>query len=142
MYERILLSIDLSDESSWQAPLEKALTLCKTFNSSLHSVNVIPDINFDVMQLYLPDDTENNLIKSASKALSAFIKDSIPNEIGAVACVGEGSIYSAILKTAEQVKSDLIIIGSHRPTMGDFLLGPNAARVVRHAACSVLVVRN
>ncbi|MCK5168128.1 MAG: universal stress protein, partial [Rhodospirillaceae bacterium] len=24
----------------------------------------------------------------------------------------------------------------------DFLLGPNAARIVRHADCSVLVVRN
>jgi nucleotide-binding universal stress UspA family protein len=35
----------------------------------------------------------------------------------------------------------LIIIGSHSPSMQDYLLGPNAARVVRHANCSVLVIR-
>ncbi|NQU59401.1 MAG: universal stress protein [Rhodospirillales bacterium] len=142
MYERILLSIDLNDGLSWEAPLEKALTLCRTFNSSLHVVNVIPDLNIEVMQLYLPDDTEQNLIQSVTESLQGFIENNIPSEIGAVACISQGSIYSAVLKTAKEVKADVIIIGSHRPTMGDFLLGPNAARVVRHADCSVLVVRS
>ena len=35
----------------------------------------------------------------------------------------------------------LIVIGAHRPDLKDYLLGPHAARVVRHAECSVLVVR-
>ncbi len=141
MYEHILLSIDLSDDASWQAPLEKALTLCETFKSSLHIVNVIPEMNIEAMQLYLPDDTKDNLVKSVTASLKGFIKDNVPTEIGAIACVAQGSIYSAILDTAKQVHADLIIIGAHRPTMGDFLLGPNSARVVRHAECSVLVVR-
>jgi nucleotide-binding universal stress UspA family protein len=33
-------------------------------------------------------------------------------------------------------------MGSHRPNMSDYLIGPNAARVVRHAPVSVLVVRD
>jgi nucleotide-binding universal stress UspA family protein len=36
----------------------------------------------------------------------------------------------------------MIVMASHRPELKDYLLGPNAARVVRHAECSVLVVRN
>jgi len=141
MYKHILLSIDLNEETLWPTALDKALIMCRTFNSSLHVVNVVPDLNDEIVQLYLPQDTEKNLVKSGLKSLQNFIENNIPAEIGAVACIGQGSIYSTILDTAKQVKADLIIIGSHRPTMGDFLLGPNAARVVRHAECSVLVVR-
>jgi nucleotide-binding universal stress UspA family protein len=36
----------------------------------------------------------------------------------------------------------VIVLASHRPELKDYLLGPNAARVVRHAKCSVLVVRD
>jgi nucleotide-binding universal stress UspA family protein len=35
-----------------------------------------------------------------------------------------------------------VVIGSHRPTMATFLLGSNASTIVRHARCSVLVVRD
>ena len=38
--------------------------------------------------------------------------------------------------------TDQIVIGAHRPAVSDFLLGPNTARIVRHAECSVNVVRN
>ena len=41
----------------------------------------------------------------------------------------------------EKAEADLVV-GSHRPAMKDYLLGTNAARVVRHAGRSVLVARN
>ncbi len=47
-----------------------------------------------------------------------------------------------ILKAAAESDCDLIVVASHRPALKDYLLGPNAARVVRHANCSVLVVRD
>jgi nucleotide-binding universal stress UspA family protein len=40
-----------------------------------------------------------------------------------------------------QWRADLIAVGSHRPVMSDYLLGSNAKTIVRHALCSVLVVR-
>jgi nucleotide-binding universal stress UspA family protein len=33
------------------------------------------------------------------------------------------------------------VVGSHRPTMATYLLGSNAKTIVRHAKCSVLIVR-
>jgi nucleotide-binding universal stress UspA family protein len=51
------------------------------------------------------------------------------------------SIYAEILGVAEEAEADLAIIGSHRLAMKDYLLGTNAARVSRHARCSVLVAR-
>jgi nucleotide-binding universal stress UspA family protein len=51
-------------------------------------------------------------------------------------------VYEEILATARDLKADLIVMASHRPELKDYLLGPNAARVVRHSDVSVLVVRN
>jgi universal stress protein F len=55
--------------------------------------------------------------------------------------VAEGRIYREILKAAQTIQADLIVMGSHHPELKDYLLGPNAAKVVRHADCSVMVVR-
>jgi nucleotide-binding universal stress UspA family protein len=66
----------------------------------------------------------------------------LPEGLSASHLVGEGNVYEAVLQMAEQRRIDLIVIGAHRPELSDYLLGPNAARVVRHADCSVLVVRH
>ena len=52
-----------------------------------------------------------------------------------------GSIGHEILATARERKTDLIVMASHRPEVLDYLIGPNAAYVAQHAACSVLVLR-
>ena len=53
----------------------------------------------------------------------------------------EGSPSWELLREAERWQPDLIVVGSHRPTTATYLLGSNAATIVRHAKCSVLVVR-
>ena len=52
-----------------------------------------------------------------------------------------GGIYHELLEEASEWDADLIVVGSHRPVMADYLLGSNAKTIVRHAQCSVLVVR-
>lgn len=42
---------------------------------------------------------------------------------------------------AENIGADLIIVGSHKPGLRDYFLGSTAARIVRHAPCSVHVLR-
>lgn len=59
-----------------------------------------------------------------------------------IACeIRTGKAGVEIAAYAEQAGSDLIIIGSHKPGLQDYFLGSTAARVVRRATCSVLVVR-
>ena len=53
-----------------------------------------------------------------------------------------GSPKRTIVEEAEAWGADLIVVGSHRPTMATYLLGSNATAIVRHAKCSVLVLRN
>jgi nucleotide-binding universal stress UspA family protein len=56
--------------------------------------------------------------------------------------VAEGHAAEAILKTAERIRADLVVMGSRGLTgMKRLLLGGVSHRVARHAPCSVLVVR-
>jgi universal stress protein F len=52
-----------------------------------------------------------------------------------------GSPAHEILSAATEQNADLIIIASHVPDFSNYLMGATADRVVRHAKCSVLVVR-
>lgn len=52
-----------------------------------------------------------------------------------------GSIYREVLAQAKRLTATHIVIGSHSETLSDFLLGTNAAKIVRHAECSVTVLR-
>ena len=90
---------------------------------------------------YFPKGFEEKSLVEAAKQLNDFIANNIPSEIDSQAIVANGTVYEEILKTAGKVGCDLIVMASHRPELKDYLLGPNAARVVRHASCSVLVVR-
>ncbi len=53
----------------------------------------------------------------------------------------EGRPHRTIVEFANENSVDCIVIGSHQPDLTDYLLGSTAARVVRHASCSVHVSR-
>ena len=55
--------------------------------------------------------------------------------------ISSGNPYKAILEVAKEEGADLIVLASHRPGLQDYFLGSTAAKVVRHAECSVLVRR-
>lgn len=53
-----------------------------------------------------------------------------------------GHSGATITEYAASTGVDLIIVGSHKPGLRDYFLGSTAARVVRHAPCSVHVLRD
>lgn len=55
--------------------------------------------------------------------------------------VRTGAPAAQILQCAEDLDADLVMIASHRPGLSDYFIGSTAARVVRHAQCSVLISR-
>ncbi|HET6467747.1 MAG TPA: universal stress protein [Geminicoccaceae bacterium] len=141
MYSTILLPVDLADEHSWKKPLPAAVVLCRTFNAALHIVTVAPEFGQLVLSGYFPPDYEAKRRRELSDQLRDFVAERVPAEIQVTPHVAEGAPYLQILRLAQEIGADLIVMGSHRPELRDYLLGPNAAKVVRHATCSVMVVR-
>jgi nucleotide-binding universal stress UspA family protein len=66
----------------------------------------------------------------------------IPAELAGERRVVVGVPWEAVCETARHLEADLIVIGSHGYGGFDRLLGTTAAKVVNHARCSVLVVRD
>lgn len=141
MFSKILISVDLNHVSSWQKALPTAVGLCQASGGSLHVLTVVPDFGMSIVNQYFPEGFEKEMGDKTLEALKAFVKENVPDGVKVQHIVGEGTIYEVILKMADETNADLIVMASHRPELKDFLLGPNAARVVRHANCSVLVVR-
>ena len=90
---------------------------------------------------YFPPGHEQKMRDELLARLHTFMATQVPKEIRTQAIVGEGRVYLEILRAANELKADLIVIGSHRPELRDFLLGSNARKVANHAGCSVLLVR-
>jgi nucleotide-binding universal stress UspA family protein len=142
MYKDILLPIDLNHESSWRKALPVALEYCKAFGCKLHVMTVVPDFGMSLVGDYFPAGFEKKHREEADKKLHAFVAEKVPKDIPVQHIVAEGTAYEQILKTADQIDADLILMASHRPELKDYLLGPNSERVVRHSTRSVLVVRD
>ena len=65
----------------------------------------------------------------------------IPDDVTYVVHVVAGTVYDQIIRVSNQMEIDAIIVGAHRPELRDYLIGPNSARVARHATQSVFVIR-
>lgn len=140
MYRSILVPVDLDQPSSWQKSLPTAVALCKSFDATLALVTVVPDWNLMLEAQWSPIAFREFVdVATARLASLAGSVTDIPN-------VGHhveiGTVYRGVLTVAERIGVDLIVLSSHRPQMMDYLLGANADRVVRHARCSVFVVRD
>lgn len=140
MFRNILVPIDLSDIEVAKPALEKATKLAEASGAALRLLHVHQLISAAYMD-YIPetfDEEQREQAQSKLKAIAA--KLSFPPERVSVT-VRSGGVYPEILDEAEKWGADLIVIGSHRPSMATYLMGSNAKTVARHAKCSVLIVR-
>lgn len=139
MYSSILVPIDLEEPSSWSKAVPTALALARCFNARLTLATIVED-KVAAREAQWSSIGYRELLSTTNARLGA-LADELRGEAAMEARVGTGNISGGIIDIAEQVEADLIILASHRPEMRDWLIGANASRVVRHARCSVLVVR-
>lgn len=142
MYHDILVPIDLNAESSWKKAVPVAISLAETFGAKLHLLNVVPDFGSAIVGSYFPPDFEKRSLEAAETKIEAFAEANRSDLVSPQVHIAHGTIYKEIEDAAERLGCDLIVMASHRPELADYLLGPNAERVVRHTECSVLVVRD
>jgi len=143
MSTSILCAVDISQPEINKSVLEKAAKLATLDGARLDVITVVPDYGMSIVGSFFEQSHHDKAIQEASKVLNTLVESTLGKDINKNVrhVVATGSAYEQILNTAKKAKSDLIVVGSHKPELSDYLLGPNAARVVRHSACSVYVVR-
>ena len=136
MFKTIIVPIDLAHAEKGKAMIDVAAKLGGK-GARIVLTNIVENVpTFVAAQL--PGGLLEKSQEIARNELEGMAKAGAAN---AEVEVRVGHPASAILRVAEEKGADLIIVASHQPGMQDYLLGSTAARVVRHAQCSVLVMR-
>ena len=146
-----LAAIDLEDDSLSENVVIKTVEMATGVKDArVYVMTVIPGIAPGIDQRYairgeMGGSTEYPLQQwkdDAAKELQALSDKYVPKDMQGGVVVENGTVYREIVEAAKDLDISHIVMYAHRPSLADFLLGPNSARVARHAGCSVTVVRD
>lgn len=130
--ERIVVPVDFSGESRF------ALETSARFGGEIHCVHVLFPLGRIAPNVSVTELTDDERIAEAKQRLTEITNDfAVAHRVVLIGTPGlEISDY------AKQVAADLIVIPSHGyHGVKRLVLGSVAERVIRHAECSVLVLR-
>ncbi len=140
-WKNILVATDGSECGN--AAVNEALKHAKRYGGALkivHVINVMADFQGD-MPVMVPALIEE-ITNKAKNDLDALKVRAEKEGVSAETFIQEGDPYRVIVDLAEELKSDVIILGSHgRTGMKRLLMGSVTERVIGHTNCAVLVVK-
>lgn len=140
--QSILVPLDFSSPS--EKALEYALAVARQFDAKLTLLNVIEPMATPDFTASFPLVMENDSLMAAAKIKfeHAMTACEVPRSMVEEILVVFGRSFHEITEAASKHKSDLIIMSTHGYTgLKHAFLGSTTERVVRHAPCPVLVVR-
>ena len=138
----ILVPLDFSPPS--KKALEYAVAAARQFNAKLTLLHVAEPIATPDFAGAFPLAMEDDKVMAVAKhELESVLKAArVPRGMVEKILVRFGRSFHEITEAARTRKADLIIISTHGYTgLKHALLGSTTERVVRHAPCPVLVVR-
>jgi len=143
--QRILVPTDFSKFS--QVAITYAAALTEKFGAELYLLHVVQDLT-----VFLPEAVEtapvvalpvDQFLAAARTAMERSARDNSLQNLPIHQEIRVGTPFYEIVRFAREVKSDLIVIGTHGHTgLVHVLLGSVTEKVVRKAPCPVLTVRH
>ena len=140
--KQILVPIDFSDCS--RKALKYAIPLAREHKAAISLVHIVPTVSaaFGEYAAFEGTSITKDICDRAEGDLSKLVVDEIRGLVATDVLVRTGSPADEIVNIAEKLPADIIVISTHgRSGLKHVLLGSVAERVVRHAHCPVLVVR-
>lgn len=141
MFKKILVPVDPNEIEFATPAITAAAGLADQSGGEVLLVGVLPVMNGYVTE-FLPADFEAGFEKETQDRVSAVAVENGLKPDRFKIKLRTGSVYHEVIDEAKESAVDLIVVTSHRPQMSTYLLGSNAAKIVRHATCSVLVLRD
>ena len=128
--KRILVPVDGSETSD--RAIEEAIKIAEVYNSDIH-ILYVANINQLAINACLSDAILEAVTKAANK---------VPEKINVITTSETGSPSVTITDFADEIKADLVVIGSRGlGLVKGVLLGSVSQYVVEHAPCPALVVK-
>jgi universal stress protein A len=138
-YKKILVAIDLSEDSSEVA--QRARAIAGNNAAELHLIHVIEPLSFayggDIPMDF--SGIQDEIHQQATQQLHRFAEANSIDETHQHIVLGRPEVE--IHAMAEDLGADLIVVGSHGRHGLTLLLGSTANGVLHGASCDVLAVR-
>lgn len=143
MYKNILVPVDVFEIGLADKALSHAQFLTQSSSGQIHLVHIIPSFSPVLTRGFISDarKMEDYLINTAKEKLAELIKKLALTEKDIQIHIRSGNIRDEVTKLADELKADVVIIGSRNPNIQTHLLGSEAAGIVRYAHVPVFVVR-
>lgn len=142
MTRSVLCAVDVNQSTPHEKPLRVATEIAAREGAVLDVVAVVPDLGYGEVASFLPADYVDVATERTRERLDALVDRVVGGQVETVRReVVVGRVATEVLRLADALGSDLIVVGSHEPTVADRLLGTNASQIVLHAKVSVYVVR-
>lgn len=141
MFKTLLLAVDINDTEGASRATEAAISMAVHEGAVLHVLNVVPDDGMSIVSASLSPDHNAEVMEKSQTGLKDWVEASVLEDVETKTHVRRGTVYDQIIKAASELDVDGIFVGAHSPALKDYLIGPNAARVARHATQSVFVIR-
>ncbi len=135
MYKNILVPIDPSHQERHEPAFQMAKLLGGD-DAAITALTAVEPIPAYVGVAAMVPELDAQIRANVTESLASFASGR-----GVKTAILHGVPGTEIVEYAKENDVDCIVISSHKPGFGDFLLGSTAARVVRHAQCSVHVIR-
>jgi len=140
--DNVLFATDFTAAS--QTALPYALAICRHYESTLHAVHVIAEINpfvgGDTRAFGALESGYESTRRDATERIMHLSPglDNIPHHI----YVCRGAIWSVLSHIIGKEHIDLVVLGTHgRSGIEKLMLGSAAEQILRQASCPVLTVR-
>jgi universal stress protein A len=141
--KRVLVPIDFSELAD--EAVVQAVQIASHSGATILLLHVVEPVVYPVDSLVVPaamEDANLQLVQNSKKKLSEIQDEVALRGVKCEAATLLGKPYHQIVETARKKKIDLIVLPTHGHTgLKHIYLGSTAEKVVRHAPCSVLVVR-
>lgn len=141
----ILIPIDLSEES--RMILDHALYFAEKLDAKKTIFHVLREPKIDISEMFLEEGFLEKMKKHQEEEAKRELEELIPVEYFRKYDIKTdmkwGEPYVEIVREAERIGADLIVMGTHgRSGFSHALLGSVAEKVLRLAPCPVVVVRS
>ena len=138
-YKKILLVVDLSDDSQLVGERAKAIAAC--YRSEIMLLHVVEYVPVEPMgEALLPTvQIESELVERARKKLTELASKLGLSE--ARQLIETGGIKTEIIRAAQRLAADLIVLGSRERHGLAILLNFTEDTILHAAPCDVLAVR-
>lgn len=141
MFKKILVAVDGSDISA--RAVDKAIDIAKQNNAELHVTYVI-EVGFISPG---PGDSIKTLVHQRFEEEGRLTLETLMKKVNDAGVAGEGHLEvghagDTIIKLAEELECDLIVVGSlGKSKLDRLLLGSVSSHVVNYSKTNILVIR-